>query len=138
MHINLIIPLCQKIKAKILFIDKDHLENVKTPAPHPNYAMIYLYRYYGQSSFKYNVFVNDTIKVRMKVATKDSIKVVKQGQYNIHTEDKEAEISFNVELGKSYFVQCGEEYNHLLAKPTIALKGKEIGQKEYDSFVEKN
>lgn len=93
---------------------------VQDSIPH---AILYFYRSFISKLEaplkKVPIFINDTLVHELKVNTVVTLKVFREGKYNIAAEKKsEEQTSLKVKFGKEYFFKC-EVLGGLLNKRTL-------------------
>ena len=125
--------------------DVYYVENVEffTPEPlfvepHPDYALIYLYR--GASSMgalvNYDVYANDTKVYRCTRNSKAEVKILEQCEVTIWAKtESRSEIRFLVEPGKDYFIECSVSMGAFVGRPDLKMIDATMARSEYNSII---
>jgi len=101
-----------------------------------NYALIYIYRpamFFGFAAW-YNVDVEDTKNVwKCKNGRGKVIKITKESPITLHAKtEAHAFLTFDVEFGKEYFVECTIRPGAFVAQPQIKLQNETEGRSEFN------
>lgn len=134
---------CYKIKADILKV-KDlseyKLMNNKNEQSKNDFSLLSIYRHINKSGslLQYNLFLGDSLITRVKSNFKKTIKINKEGLYNLRTEKDSIGIPINILLGKNYYIKCSLK-GKLVGSAELTLKlMNEEGKMEFESFIAKN
>ncbi|MDR2972473.1 MAG: hypothetical protein LBU83_11185 [Bacteroidales bacterium] len=102
------------------------------------YALIYIYRpaiFFG-SGASYNIDVEDKINVwKCKNGKGTIIKITKESPITLHAKtEAHAFLTFDVEFGKEYYVECTIRMGAFVGQPQIKLKDETEGRSEFNKI----
>lgn len=135
---------CHRIKANILRIE--NIESLELEEKEEellqdvDYAILNIYRYSGAGALVgYDLHLGDSTICRVKNNFKTTLHVTKEGLNTIwaKTESK-AEVPIDIELGRTYYLNCGLRMGIMIGKPTLELVNFNLGKDEFESFNAKN
>ena len=103
-----------------------------------NYALIYIYRPANFVGFavSYNIDVEDKEDVwKCKNGRGKIIKITKESPITLHAKtEADAFLTFDVEFGKEYYVECTIRPGAFVGQPQIKLKNATEGRSEFDQI----
>jgi len=103
-----------------------------------NYALIYLYRPAMAMGFaaSYNIDVEDEKNVwKCKNGRGKIIKITKESPITLHAKtEAHAFLTFDVEFGKEYYVECTIRPGAFVGHPQIKLKNETEGRSEFNQI----
>ncbi|HBK71346.1 MAG TPA: hypothetical protein DDZ39_06795 [Flavobacteriaceae bacterium] len=135
---------CYKIKADILKVkdlSKYKLTNHIDEQSKNDFASLCIYRHISRSGslLQYNLFLGDSLITRVKSNFKKTIKINKEGIYNLRTEKDSIGIPIDISLGENYYIKCSLKGKFVgSAKLVMKLMNEEEGKMEFESFIAKN
>lgn len=99
------------------------------------YATLHFYRSYipkfNAPLKKVPIYINDSLIYRLKANNVISLKVFKEGKFNIAIDEKgESEIQIKVKFGQEYFFKCEVVNGLWFGKPTIESVKADLGRSE--------
>ena len=103
-----------------------------------NYALIHIYRPAMAMGFavSYNIDVEDKINVwKCKNGRGTIIKITKESPITLHAKtEAHAFLTFDVEFGKEYYVECTIRIGAFVGQPQIKLKNETEGRSEFNQI----
>jgi len=91
--------------------------------------LLHFYRpgmFYG-SGVWYNLCINGKDVWKAKNGRKITIKLTKEGSITVHARDDDAKVTFDVQFGKEYYIECVLGTGAWSGYPIITLKDESIG-----------
>ena len=129
-----------RIKADVFKVDDasslKNNEDQSVVSTHPDYAVVYFYRYSGTGLIvNYDVHIGDKKVFRSKAPSKAEVKVYDEGEFEIwaKTEAKEV-LVLEIEKGRDYYVRCGVDIGIIIGRPTLERVPVDSGKAEYESI----
>ena len=135
---------CHRITAKILNIED--IDNYQPATEEEetlldvDYAILNVYRYGGRGSLmSYDLYLGDSILCRVRNNFKTTLRIKKDGLNSLWAKtEKKAEVSIDVEIGKTYYLRCGVSIGVLVGRPQLELIDGKTGKTEFETFEAKN
>ena len=105
-----------------------------------DYAILNVYRYGGRGSLmSYDLYLGDSILCRVRNNFKTTLRIKKDGLNSLWAKtEKKAEVSIDVEIGKTYYLRCGVSIGVLVGRPQLELIDGKTGKTEFETFEAKN
>lgn len=134
---------CHRIKANILkieYIEQLQLEEEEEVVLDIDYAILNIYRYSGAGAFVgYDLHLGDSTICRVKNNFKTTLHIKKEGLNTlwVRTESK-AEVPIDIEMGRTYYLNCGIRMGIMIGKPVLELVNYSTGKNEFESFNAKH
>lgn len=128
-----------RITADILRVEDAHniqFEDSVVESDHPDYAIIYFYRFSGMGALvSYDVHIGETSVYRSKVNSRAEVKVYDAGELEIwaRTEAKTT-LPLVVEKGGEYYIRCSVSMGAFVGRPDMELVQNAVGKGEYNSI----
>jgi len=129
---------CHRIKANILKSNSlpSLLQN-NNKQRYGNYVNLNIYRYHSKSGniLQYDLFLGDSLITRVKSGFKKTIRINKEGVYNLRVKRGFNTIPIDIKFGQNYYIKCSLKGKLVgSANLKIKLMEEKKGKAEFDFF----